>query len=291
MREQLRIAEILGAVDDQIAISEARIAKAKKVRIALGLRMMQYGIEVDGAIRDPARQAQEFKQSPIGLIPKTWHVQPIGQLLARVDPAMRSGPFGSALVKGELRDSGIPLLGIDNVEEERFIDNYSRFVDEVKFRQLKRYMVRPGDLMVTIMGTVGRCCVVPENIGRALSSKHTWTITLDQRQYRPQLACLQVNYAPWVVNHLRRDIQGGIMSAIRSETIKTTLLPVPPIQEQLEIESQLALWTRRIEFAVRAVLKLRLLKQGLMDDLLTGHVRVPGRDGQLEDSTSPEQRA
>ncbi len=82
--------------------------------------------------------------------------------------------------------------------------------------------------MITIMGTVGRCCLVPTNIGKALSSKHVWTLTFDKSLYSPYLACLQFNYAPWVLTHLKRDEQGGIMSAIRSETLSSLLLPVPP---------------------------------------------------------------
>ena len=73
---------------------------------------------------------------------------------------MRSGPFGSALLKHELVEAGIPLLGIDNVHVERFEATFSRFVTPQKFRELERYAVRPRDLMITIMGTVGRCCLV-----------------------------------------------------------------------------------------------------------------------------------
>jgi type I restriction enzyme S subunit len=43
---------------------------------------------------------------------------------------MRSGPFGSALLKSELAENGSPLLGIDNVFVERFVTNFSRFVDD-----------------------------------------------------------------------------------------------------------------------------------------------------------------
>jgi len=110
-------------------------------------------------------------------------------LLGDIDPAMRSGPFGSALLKQELVEAGLPLLGIDNVHTERFVADYTRFVTPKKFAQLVvRYAVRPDDLMITIMGTVGRCCLVPEDIGQALSSKHTWTISLNQNTYSPYLA-------------------------------------------------------------------------------------------------------
>jgi type I restriction enzyme S subunit len=129
--------------------------------------------------------------------------------------------------------------------------------------------------MITIMGTVGRCCLVPEDIGEAFSSKHVWTITLDRDRYLPYLACKQLNHAPWARAHLRRDEQGGIMGAIRSETLRSLMLPVPPIEEQREIADILKAIDRRISAESEKLAKLRPLKVGLMSDLLTGRVRVP----------------
>lgn len=215
-----------------------------------------------------------YKSSSLGPIPDDWQVKELAELVAPVDPAMRSGPFGSALLKQELVESGYPLLGIDNVHTERFVSNFTRFVTPKKFAELARYAVRPDDLMITIMGTVGRCCLVPDDVGPALSSKHTWTITLDQEVYSPYLAMLQINYSPWVLGHFARDQQGGTMSAIRSETLKTTLLPVPPREEQWLIEKRLRAISSRIDLEVESAAKQVAEKSGLMDDLLTGRVRV-----------------
>jgi type I restriction enzyme S subunit len=187
---------------------------------------------------------------------------------------MRSGPFGSALLKQELVEAGLPLLGIDNVHTERFVADYTRFVTRKKFAQLARYAVRADDLMITIMGTVGRCCLVPEDVGQALSSKHTWTISLNQQTYSPYLAMLQINYSPWVLGHFARHQQGGTMAAIRSETLRTTRLPVPPREEQRLMEERLREVSGRIDLEADCLAKRNLEKSGLMDDLLTGRVRV-----------------
>src|SRR5690606_21652030 len=123
--------------------------------------------------------------------------------------AMRSGPFGSELKKSDLAEDGIPLLGIDNVDVDVFVPRYKRFVSRGRAARFARYLVRPGDVMITIMGTVGRSCVVPPGVGRALSSKHVWTLTFDPARYVPELASLQFNHACWVRDHFRRDEQGG----------------------------------------------------------------------------------
>jgi len=124
------------------------------------------------------------------------------------------------------------------------------------------------------MGTVGRCCLVPADVGKAISSKHTWTISLDQLKYSPYLAMLQVNYSDWVLRHFSKDQQGGTMSAIRSETIRSTRLPVPPREEQDSIEAILVELSNRLREEETMLKKFRLQKSGLMDDLLTGRVPV-----------------
>ncbi len=275
--EQRRIAEILDTVDEAIRSTERLIAKLEQTKQGLLYDLLTRGIDEFGHLRDRRRDA--FVQTPLGPLPGSWRVEPVGALLADVNPAMRSGPFGSALLKSELVNEGIPMLGIDNVEVEHFARNYSRFVSYDKYQELTRYTVRPRDVMVTIMGTVGRCCVVPDDIGPALSSKHVWTLTFDQNLYLPELACLQINYSDWVLRHFARDVQGGIMSAIRSDTLRTTLLPVPQIAEQRRIVEILRTQQSRIEIAREESAKLRLLKQGLMDDLLTGRVRVSAGEG------------
>ena len=272
---QPKIAEVLDTLDAAIRGTEAVVAKLRAMKQGLLHDLLTRGIDANGDLRPPQHEAPHlYKQTPLGWLPKEWDVLEVQDLLAPVDPSMRSGPFGSALLKEELVSEGIPFLGIDNVHVERFDRDYKRFVTYGKFLQLRRYAVRPDDLMITIMGTVGRCCLVPSDVGDALSSKHTWTISVDRAKYSPYLAMLQVNYSDWVLRHFSKDQQGGTMSAIRSETIRTAMLPAPPRPEQADIEAILMEHSNRLREEAALLDKLRLQKSGLMDDLLTGRVTV-----------------
>lgn len=272
--EQRQIAAVLDTVDEAIRNTEQIIVKLGHVKQGLLHDLLTRGIDDNGELRDPNRNPDQFKMRGSWRIPVGWDVESVQNLLAPVTPAMRSGPFGSALLKHELVAKGVPLLGIDNVHVERFVREFVRFVTPAKAAELSRYLVRPQDVMITIMGTVGRSCLVPEDIGGALSSKHVWTLTFDQERYSPLLACLQFNHAPWVLRHFAKDEQGGIMSAIRSDTLRTVLLPVPPRAEAARIEQILVAHSARLASEMEELAKLRLLKQGLMEDLLTGRVRV-----------------
>lgn len=273
--EQLQISNILSELDTQITQTQAIITKLQQVKQGLLQDLLTRGVDQHGQLRPPREKAPElYKQSPLGWIPKEWETARVEELLANHSPAMRSGPFGSALLKHELVDNGIPLLGIDNVYIEEFRADFKRFVTQEKFESLQRYAVRPDDIMITIMGTIGRCCLVPEKIGLALSSKHTWTISLDKEKYSPYLAMIQFNHAPWVLSHLSTDEQGGTMSAIRSETLRSTRLPTPPPKEQETIEKILKEAAIRVIQEISLLKKLKKQKTALMDDLLTGRVRV-----------------
>lgn len=272
LEEQTKIAEILSTVDRAIEQTEALIAKQQRIKTGLMQDLLTRGIDEHGNLRSEA--THEFKDSPLGRIPVEWEVKTIESLLAEVDPAMRSGPFGSALLKEELVEQGIPLLGIDNVFPEKFVSEFTRFVTPKKADQLKRYLVRPADLMITIMGTVGRCCMVPDNIGAALSSKHVWTISIDSEKCSPYLACYQINHSAWVLDHFRRDEQGGVMGSIKSDTLRSTKLMVPPPRESASIEENLQRHNFFILQYQKNLSKLSSLKTSLMQDLLTGKKRV-----------------
>lgn len=286
---QRKIARILTTIDNQIEKTEALIAKYEAIKQGMMHDLFTRGVDKNGRLRPPQSQApHHYKQSPLGWIPKEWETRRLEELLAAVEYPMRSGPFGSSLRKSELVEDGIPFLGIDNVFCESFSRHYTRFVSDRKFEELRQYAVREKDVMITIMGTVGRSCIVPSGVGRALSSKHIWVMTFDQSKYLPELICWQLNYAPWVLAAFDRHSQGAVMAAISSRTLRKLTLPVPRFEEQKTISLIYGALSRSIEDMGAELRKNILLKQGLMQDLLTGKVPVIADDPDSPDHAEEE---
>jgi len=272
---QEKIATILQTVDQAIENTEVLIEKYGQIKAGMMHDLFTRGLTPDGKLRPPRDQAPElYKETPVGWIPKEWGCEDLATLLAPVPNNLRSGPFGSALLKAELVEDGVPFLGIDNIHVEKFVAIYRRFVSEKKFSELFKYAVRPKDVVITIMGTVGRCAVVPDEVGRALSSKHLWTMTFDQNSVIPELICWQLNFSSWVKTWFRRETQGGIMDAIQSKTLKTLKLPIPPMVEQSLILDRYVALSATTRREIDKLAKLKLQKSGLMHDLLTGKVAV-----------------
>lgn len=273
--EQTTICDVLDCIDTQIEATEALLAKQERLRAGIMQDLFTRGVDENGELRPPREVVPHYyHETELGWLPKGWSAPELQSLLADVPTPMRSGPFGSALLKHELVESGIPLLGIDNIHSEHFEASFSRFVTPRKFLELSRYRALPCDVVITIMGTVGRCCIIPDGHGDLLSSKHLWTMTFNQSKVIPELVCWQLNFAPWVLSWFRQQSQGGIMDAIQSSTLKRLRLPRATLPEQQRIlhryhASSNALAALRDELA-----KLRLQKAGLMQDLLTGTVSV-----------------
>ena len=208
LAKQKRIAGILDAADALRAKRRGAIAQLDTLLQATFLDM--FG--------DPARSG--------------WTMVTVEAVASSQSGAIRTGPFGSQLLHSEFVDEGIRVLGIDNAVANEFREGEPRFITAQKYEQLRRYTVRPRDVLITIMGTCGRCAVVPHGICTTISTKHLCCITLDRGKCLPEFMHAYFLRHPIARRYLERSAKGAIMSGLNMRIIKALPIPAAPLDLQ-----------------------------------------------------------
>ena len=186
--------------------------------------------------------------------------------MADISTDMRTGPFGSALHHDEFVETGIFVLGIDNAVENKFSYNRMRYITEEKYEQLKRYTVRPGDIIITIMGTVGRSAVIPDNIPKAINTKHLACLTIDRSKAQPTFICSAFQMHPEIRQQLTGQAKGAIMDGLNLTIIKKIHFKLPPIEIQDKFVEFFNITEKTKTTISKSLEKLETLKKALMQE-------------------------
>lgn len=160
---------------------------------------------------------------------------PIEELLVTDRKGMSTGPFGTMLKKHEHKTTGVPMLGIENIDSGKFIDGNKIFVTPEKAAELKSFALKSGDIIISRSGTVGELCVVPPRMEGALLSTNLMRVSLDCQKVLPEYFTYLFQSKGIVLDQVKELCKGSTRIFLNQTILKQIQFPIPNVHEQLQI--------------------------------------------------------
>ena len=194
-----------------------------------------------------------------------WEQRKVTELLKNTSDAIKIGPFGSALKKSFFTDKGIKVYAQENAFSGDFsIGNY--YISEAKYNELKSCELKPGDLVISMMGTVGACAIFPENAEKGIMNSHLLRLQFSE-EVLPEYIMFLLRDSQIIRGQIDRLSVGSIMTGLSSTVVKKLVFPVPKRPEQQKIVELLEQLDNLITLHQREVEKLKNIKKSMLEKM------------------------
>jgi type I restriction enzyme, S subunit len=254
------IAEVLDTLDTTIRQTEAIIEKLKQVKQGLLHDLLTRGIDANGELRPPQSQAPHlYKDSPLGWIPREWLALPFGKLAEFVN--------GNSFDASRWSEQGLPIIRIQNLNGSTDFNFYDGPVNS-------KWHVLPGDLLFAWSGQRGvsfgpRIWAGPEGV----LNQHIFRVTERKPLVSKRYLFEALRSRQGAIEDSAHGFKDSFLHVTRGE-LGSVMAGIPSLAEQAAIANRIEAFERRLNSELMTLAKCNALKSGLMDDLLTGRVRV-----------------
>ncbi|WP_394531816.1 hypothetical protein C1N83_00155 [Priestia aryabhattai] len=255
--EQYKISSILSSVDEVIANTESIIEQVEKVKRGLMEQLFTKGFG-----------HKKFKRTNMGEIPWEWEVLSFNDVLSFIGSGIT--PKGGSNV---YQLEGISFIRSQNVYSDGLrLDNLV-FISDVIHEKMRRSKVQEHDVLLNITGaSIGRCAYVPSGFGEANVNQHVCILRSNGK--------VHYKFFSYFINSLlgQRQISskqnGQTREGLNYQQIRAFKIPVPPMAEQEKISNIIESFNQKANNERKKLNTLLYLRNGLMQRLLTGEIRV-----------------
>lgn len=262
--EQKKIAEILGTVDEDIAKTQEVIEATEKLKRGLMQQLFTRGIG-----------HTKFKETKIGQIPEGWRVASLQTMLDKgLITSHLDGNHGELYPKSsEFINEGVPYLSANCIEDGHVNFAKAKFLSPDRASKFLKGVAINGDILFAHNATVGPVAILNMEEKYVILST---TLTY----YRCNSSKLVPSYLRYFMESpLFSNQYGRVMAQTTRNQVPITIQrtffhALPAYKEQEEIAEILSAVDEKISVNKKLKEKLTLFKKGLMQDLLSGKVRV-----------------
>ncbi len=260
-KEQEKIAKILSTLDKAIESTTRLIEKEKHIKTALMQELLTNGIDQNGQIRTKATHT--YKPSELGLIPDEWEVMTLNKISSKISDGIHTTPIYS-------ESSNFYFINGNNLENGKIIiTDKTNCVDEEEYNKHKIDLT-DKTILLSINGTIGNLAFY-KNEKVVLGKSAAYIICKDNINMHFLSFLLSSNA---VLQSFELNLTGSTIKNLSIKAIKETRIIYPSMEEQKQIAKILTTQDKKIQTEETNLAKLKELKKGLMNDLLSGKVRV-----------------
>jgi type I restriction enzyme S subunit len=248
--EQEAIAEALADADGWVESLEMLIAKKREIKIGIVQQLFS------GKPRLPGFSG-EWRQTTIGAVAD-----------------VKTGPFGSALHERDYVDNGTPIITVEHLGELGVVNENLPRVSDQDRRRLSAYALRTNDIVFSRVGSVDRNSIIS-------ASEDGWLFSgrlLRLRVERPDVSPSFLSYffhSHDFKSRVRAVAVGQTMACLNTRLLSGVVVSLPStVDEQIAIAEVLTGIDDEIRLLGRKLDKARQVRQGMMQNLLTGRIRL-----------------
>jgi len=247
--EQTAVATALSDVDALIAGLERLIAKKRDIKQAAMQQLLT------GQTRLP------------GFYEK-WEVKRLADIAD-----IKTGPFGSALHERDYVENGTPIITVEHLGEFGVEHKNLPKISEIDRQRLHTYSLMPGDIVFSRVGSVDRNALIRDSESGWLFSGRLLRVRLDPGKAFAQFFSHQFHSETFKAR-IRSVAVGQTMASLNTRILSDVPVLLPKVPEQVAIATVLADMDMNISALESRLNKTRALKQGMMQELLTGRTRL-----------------
>jgi len=251
--EQKKIATILSSVDEVIEKTQAQIDKLKDLKTGMMQELLTKGIGPGGAPHT------EFKDSPVGRIPVGWEVKSLGDCAEYIN--------GNNFKASDWSDNGYPIIRIQNLNGAGAFNFYNKEVNS-------KWFVETGTLLFAWSGQRGKSFGARIWKGQdGVLNQHIFKVEVKTKLVTKEFLHILMQQVQTDIELHAHGFKDSFMHVKKSDLVSLDV-SLPPIVEQKKIVDVLGSIISKLDLAIRKLSEANNLKKALMQDLLTGNVRV-----------------
>jgi type I restriction enzyme S subunit len=262
--EQEAIAEALSDADALIESLEQLIAKKRHIKQGAMQELLIGNRRLSGFATKPG-----YKQTEVGVIPAEWEVTTVGEI-----SDVKTGPFGSALHEKDYVNNGTPIITVEHLGESGVYHMNLPMVSDADKVRLMAYSLCQGYIVFSRVGSVDRNALIKVTENGWLFSGRLLRVRLKERD--TDASYLSYHFHSEAFKQRVRDVAvGQTMASINTQILMGVKIILPPTKaEQTAIAAILSDMDAEIAALEAKLAKAHQIKQGMMQELLTGKTRL-----------------